>query len=238
MLKDCARENSGVVGGSFLCEKGGGRYNTFVLAFSDGSFLWHDKDQPTMWENCYYRGGGDDGVLETPVGNAGVALCWEFIRTRTVKRLLEKVDFVVGGSCWWTLPRKKLPLFPRSLSETNLALMKETPSRFARMLGVPVIHAAHAGAFSGKMPWLPGFPYLSSYLGETQIVDGTGTVLARMEAGEGQGFIMADVDISRRREPLENFPDRFWIPELPWQFRFAWNYQNFHGSRYYRRNFR
>lgn len=64
-----------------------------------------------MWENCYYIGGSDDGILETTAGNIGVALCWEFMRTRTVRRLLNRVDLVVGGSCWWTIPEKPLNLF-------------------------------------------------------------------------------------------------------------------------------
>jgi N-carbamoylputrescine amidase len=39
-------------------------------------------------------------MLSTPIGPVGVVLCWEFIRSKAAKRLLNKVGMVVGGSCW------------------------------------------------------------------------------------------------------------------------------------------
>jgi predicted amidohydrolase len=187
-----------------------------------------------MWENCYYLAGTDDGILGTPAGKIGAALCWEFIRSRTAARMAGKVDMVVGGSCWWTLPERRLPGFPARLKEQNLAIMKDTPRRLARMLGVPVVHAAHAGEFRGRMPLLPGFPFKSYLLGETQIVAPDGEVLVRMAREEGAGFVMADIEPGAKAAPREPVPDRFWIPDLPWQLRFVWWYQNLHGRWYYR----
>jgi predicted amidohydrolase len=102
------------------------------------------------------------------------------------------------------------------------------------MLGVPVVHAARAGAMEGRMPLLPGFPYRSHYLGETQIVDASGIILARMRRKEGEGFILADLPIPETKTPLEPVPDRFWVPYLPPQVRFVWAYQNLDGRLYYR----
>lgn len=234
MLAGLAKKHDGAIGGSFLAKKKGGCFNTFVMAFPDGSLYYHDKDQPTMWENCYYEGGSDDGVLETPLGKIGVALCWELVRTRTARRLLNRVDLVVGGSCWWDLPDKKLPGYTHAVREKNHAIMEETPSRFARLLGCPVIHAAHAGELSCKTPLLPWFPYTSRFLGQTQIVDGSGEVLTRMEQSDGDGFITAQLEWPGSRPPSESIPDRFWIPDIPLPIRFAWWYQNLHGKIYYR----
>jgi len=238
LLKDLAVEHNGVVGGSFIALRGADSYNTFALVFPDGTTYFHDKDQPTMWENCYYVRGKDDGVLETSEANVGVALCWEFVRARTVKRLLNRVDIVVGGSCWWTIPEKRMPGLPRKIHDGNVETMIETPGRFARMLGVPVVHAAHAGEVSGDMPLMPGFPFKSFYLGETQIVDGSGEILARMKREDGEGFITANIDLDKKWNPSEPIPDRFWIPDLPPQLRFVWWYQNLHGERYYRKKTR
>lgn len=234
LLKELAAAHGGVIGGSFIAVKEGESYNTFVLALPDGKTFLHDKDQPTMWENCYYLAGHDDGILETPMGRVGAALCWEFVRSRTARRMLNRVDVVVGGSCWWTLPEKYFPGFPPRIHERNLEIMKETIPRFARMLGVPVVHAAHAGELSGALPMVPGFPFKSHYLGETQIVDGTGRVLARMSYEDGEGFITADIDIAKKETPAEPIPDRFWIPDLPVQLRLMWWMQNLHGKCYYR----
>ncbi len=238
LLKSLARAHDGVVGGSYISWKNGDCYNTFVLAMPDGTTFFHDKDLPTMWENCYYVGGSDDGVLKTPSARAGVALCWEFIRTQTARRLINRVDLVVGGSCWWTLPEKRLPGFPKELHDKNLAIMKATIPRFARMLGVPVIHAAHAGKMNSGLPMVPGFPYRSYFLGETQIVDGTGKQLARMSHTDGEGFITADIDVKQRNMLSESIPDSFWIPDLPVQLKMIWAFQDWHGRRYYRKKTR
>ena len=163
MLKSLAKTHDGIVGGSYIAWKTNDCYNTFVLAMPDGTTYFHDKDLPTMWENCYYVGGSEDGILETPSLNVGVSLCWEYIRTMTARRLLNRVDLVVGGSCWWTLSEKRLPFMPRRLHDGNLALLKATIPRFARMLGVPGVHAAHAGDVEGNLPLVPGFPY-NTYL--------------------------------------------------------------------------
>ncbi len=224
------------VGGSFIAVKEDGeRYNTFVLAFPDGNFYTHDKDIPTMWENCYYIGGTDDGMLKTPLGPVGVALCWEMIRTQTVRRLKGKVELLVGGSCWWTLPGRGIPLpFKQSLAEQNLAVMRDTPARMARLLGVPVVHGAHAGNFECRLPWLPGLTYRSHFLGETQIVDGSGNILAHMGCEQGDGVVTAKI-LTGQVEAREEVQEGFWIPKLHPLFKFFWSYQNLHGRRYYRK---
>jgi predicted amidohydrolase len=235
ILKSLSSKHNGVVGGSFVAYRENNVYNTWLLVFPDGTTYFHDKDQPTMWENCYYIGGKDDGVLETPIGNVGVAMCWELIRTRTAKRLINKIDFLVGGSCWWTLPEKHFPGFPQRLHQQILDILIETPAKLAKMLGVHVVHASHAGNFKCKMPLIPRFPYESYYQGETQIVDGSGKILARMKREEGEGFIIADINHKKKWEPSEPIPDSFWIPDLPRQIKFIWWYQNKHGRRYYRK---
>ena len=74
-----------------------------------------------------------------------------------------------------------------------LDVLKATPGRFARILGVPVVHASHAGRFEGlSWPGKPA-PFPSSYLGETQIVNGRGEILARMSREDGEGVITADI---------------------------------------------
>src|SRR5690606_19344566 len=73
LLRDLARQGNAVVGGSFMAQRGGRVYNTFILALPDGTTARHDKDAPTYWENCYCQGAepGDDGVLPSPIGPVG-----------------------------------------------------------------------------------------------------------------------------------------------------------------------
>ena len=232
LLQRLAREHNGVVSGSFLAERGGHTYNTFVIALPDGRTFLHDKDQPTMWENCYYVGGADDGVLTTPLGRVGAALCWEFIRTRTVRRLRGRVDLVVGGTCWWDWP-DHAPPGAESLRSRNSEILKNTPAHFARLLGVPVVHASHAGTFAGFVPPAGEKPYRSRYLGETQIVDGQGKVLARLSVDDGEGVIVADILPGQVGGQLAPVPEGFWIPDLPDATLSAWEFLNRLGEDYY-----
>lgn len=221
----------GSVGGSFLAWRDGNVYNSFVLALPDGSTLRHDKDHPSFWENCYYVGGNDDGVLSTPVGNVGAALCWEFIRTRTAARLKGKVGMIVGGSGWWTSP-DSVPA-DNPYRKKNIEIMKETPGKFARMLGVPVVHAAHAGSFAGQSWPTEGSTYSSHFLGETQIVDGKGRILARMYREDGEGIITAGISYGPIAETPESIPDRYWIADFPEQTYQRWESALKAGNAYY-----
>ena len=212
-LRQMARQGQAYVGGSFLAWRDGNAYNSFVLALPDGTTLRHDKDYPSLWENCYYVGGRDDGILSTPDGSVGAALCYEFCRTGTAARLKGKVGLVVGGSCWWGLEDTAPQNDP--MRKWLLETLQATPGRFARLLGVPVVFASHAGRFEG-LAW-PGksVPFPSSYLGEARIVNGEGETVARRSLEEGAGVITADITVGEvpgERRPL---PDRFWIPEMP-----------------------
>jgi predicted amidohydrolase len=240
LLCDLAREYRGVVGGSFITAEHGEAYNRFILAGPEGVLGQHDKDQPTMWENAYYVGGRDDGVIDTPLGRVGAAVCWELVRTRTVRRLRGRVRVVVGGSCWWTVPDWPLArAFVTRWGEQNREIMRWTPVRFARLVGAPVIHAAHCGQFVAGTPRLPWLAYRSHYLGEAQIVAADGTLLARRIYEEGEGVVVARVPLAAVAlaavAPVESLPERFWIPELPRWVQATWAYQNAHGVRAYRR---
>ena len=104
---------------------------------------------------------------------------------------------------------------------------------FARTLGTPVVHAPHAGRFAGES-W-PGeaLPYRSHYLGETQIVDGRGEVLARKTHEEGEGVITARVVLGQVSSELTPIPDCFWIPEFPEGLHRQWESALKSGHDYY-----
>jgi predicted amidohydrolase len=232
LMRELARKYHGVVGGSFIAKSASDCFNSFLLVFPDGHYYQHDKDIPTMWENCYYIGGSDDGVLETPAGSIGVAMCWELIRSQTARRLLGRVDAVVGGSCWWDL---RLPVPAKYVDEQTslLDMLKQAPSQLARRLGVPVVHASHAGEFTGLTPGNESTPYRSRYLGETQIVDATGEVLSRLTYEDGEGVITADIALGAVHDGRAAIPNAYWTSELPPMAQKAWDHVNAFGREYY-----
>jgi predicted amidohydrolase len=231
-MRRLAREHDGVVGGSFIARRGPDCFNTFVLVRPDGTCVSHDKDIPTMWENAYFIGGTDDGVVRTPIGQVGIAMCWELIRTRTARRLLGRVDLVVGGSCWWDSP---LPVPPRFAADQARMheVLREAPAALARRLGVPVVHADHAGEFEGGLPGNTAARYASRFLGETQIVDGRGECLARMTYEDGEGFVVADVVPGRVAGELDPIPESFWSTPLSDGALLGWDRLNPRGREHY-----
>jgi predicted amidohydrolase len=187
-----------------------------------------------MWENALYVGGDDDGVMDAGGLTAGAAVCWELMRSQTARRLRGRVDVVVGGSCWWSVPAWPPRALSRRWEQANARTAGVVAERFARLVGAPVVHAAHAGGFDSASPWMP-VRYRGFYEGGAVIADADGRVLARRDRDAGAGFAIADVEPGRR-PPLDAVPDRFWIHKRGPAASVAWNVQRLHGRRWYRRH--
>ena len=232
LLSALAKRHGAVVGGSFLCHDADGHVrNAFFLATPAGVAGRHDKDTPTMWENCFYLGGTDDGLIEAGGLTAGVALCMEFNRTRTVERLRGKADLVVGGSCAWGAP-KGLPFYRRL--QSSVERYTDWAAPFAKLVGCPVVEAAHCGSLRCRTPLLP-LDYVTELGGGANVCDAAGNVLARRAKDEGAGFVVADVE-GGRVASTERVPAGFWVQELDPVSRLGWHVQGWHGRRWYRRH--
>ena len=145
--------------------RGGHTYGTYVLAEPDGAAHLHDKDIPTAWEQNYYRGGDDDGVVrcETLGATVGLMSGWEWARNRTSGRVRAGgAQLVLGGMCWPSLPTN-WPGPLRRLTEREHGIWREQaralPGQVARLTGVPVAHASHVGPITGETPLGPGIPW-------------------------------------------------------------------------------
>jgi len=238
MLARVARDEGVLVGGSFLCRDPDGEVrNAFLLAGPDGVLGRHDKDLPTMWENALYVGGSDDGVIPTPALSVGAAVCWEFMRSRTARRLRGRVDLVLGGSNWWSVPPWPPRAYTLGAERRNAALASRAPAVFGRYVGAPVVHAAISGRVECPMPELPFVTYRGTFEGGAQIADASGRVLARRESSAGSGYVVADVD-ARRSPPHDEIPDRFWLHRRGAMAAVTWNTQRLHGRRWYARHVR
>jgi predicted amidohydrolase len=237
LLLDLARRHGAVVGGSFLCRDDDGEArNAFILATPEGICGRHDKDLPTMWENCFYVGGSDDGTMRAGDIDVGAAVCWEFMRSQTARRLRGRVDVVVGGSCWWSIPPWPPEAFTRRMEHANARTATSVAQAFARLVGAPVAHAAHAGAVECGMPWSP-FRYRGWFEGGALVCDANGEVLAARYREDGAGFAIADVT-PERVDPCDPVPDRYWLHRRGAMAALFWNVQRAHGRRWYGRHAR
>jgi predicted amidohydrolase len=239
LYRQLSRELGVVVGGGFLARRGGDVYGTYVLAEPDGRAHLHDKDIPTMWEQNYYTGGTDDGVTtlasldDTPVG---VACGWEWARTGTAARVRGRVRLLLGGMCWPSYPTNwRGPFAALAAREHALQLRhaRELPAQVARLIGAPVVHPSHVGPIDFETPLAPGLAWRTEMVGETQIVERDGSVLARLSAADGEGHVAATVTLDDP-QPLDPLMPTFWIPSLSVTTRAAWLATNTHGKIKYR----
>lgn len=232
LLVDLAKRHGVHVGGSSLVRDADGHVrNAFLLAAPDGALIGrHDKDLPTMWESALYVGGSDPGRIPAADLTVGVALCWEMMRTQTVTRLAGRVDLVLGGSGWWSIP-VEWP-FMKGVEMRNHRRATTAPQVFARHVGAPVVHAAHAGEFSCRFPLTP-VTYRGHCEGGAQVCDATGQVLDFKDRDAGDSFAIADVTPVPR--PSQPTGDRFWLQPRGAVPAAVWAYQNMHGRRFYRR---
>lgn len=239
MLRRVAGEEGIWLGGSFLCrDRDGEVRNAFFLAAPDGELLGrHDKDLPTMWENAFYVGGGDDGVIDAGPFTTGAAVCWEFMRSATARRLVGRVDVVVGGSNWWSVPAWRPRWLTRRMEVKNAGTALRAAASFGRLVGAPVVHAAISGAIDCRMPELPFLPYRGCFEGGALVAAADGSVLALRHAEEGSGVVLAEIELGRR-DPEEPIPSRYWLHRRGLLPAIAWNTQKLHGRRWYRRHVR
>lgn len=233
LLFDIAKKYQAFAGGSFL-ERGEDNVvrNTFYLVSPKGILGKHDKDLPTMWENCFYIGGEDDGIIKMSDRTVGSALCWEFMRSQTARRLQGKVDILVGGSCWWSLPSWVPKSIINRWEEKNEQTALESVRSFAAYIGAPIIHAAHAGTIECPLPWLP-MKYKGHYEAGSMIVDAEGEIIALRNRHEGQGIVMSNLNIGRTNHQ-KNIPNNYWLHDRGLIPSFAWKYQRWHGKRWYK----
>jgi predicted amidohydrolase len=179
------------------------------------------------------------GVFELRNGmNVGSALCWEQVRYRTAKRLRSKVDIVLAASAWPTLdvevgvPGREKEVMRQEFSGWR-DWIRRTPKRLARLVGAPVIHANLVGdTWSYYTPEVK-IPVLYRFMGESEIVDAYGKVLAQRPYSAGEGLVIANVTPGRVK-PSEDVPEgEFWTSDFSELCKGVWYQGGAAGRDYY-----
>lgn len=108
-------------------------------------------------------------------------------------------------------------------------LARKLPGQMARLVGTAAVHASHVGPITMFMPALPKVPWRTSMLGETQIVERDGTILARLSEADGEGHIAATIELGAAPPP-DPIKDEYWIPAMTASVRATWDLANIHGK--------
>ena len=166
-------------------------------------------------------------VFSLPDGTSvGAALCWEQCRYRTARRLTGRVDMILAASGWpFGAPDRNIsrtdPIPGQDVLSASAAI-REAPRRLARLVGAPVVHASLVGDVWSDAGTALGGNRLLRFSGESQIADAAGRTIARRSYAEGEGLVMAEIDVGRV-EPTEAIPaDLTWTPEVSSPSQMAW----------------
>jgi hypothetical protein len=165
-----------------------------------------------------------------------MACGFEWDRSRTARRTRGKVVAMLGGSCWWSFP-DWLPVrrwFARD-HQYNIAVAREMPGRMARAIGAPVAIAQHVGDYRSASPLMPGIPYDTLAVGESQVVERDGTVLARLTYADGEGHVAAEIALAPPA-PLDPIPAGFWMAPQTFAVHAVWHLYNNYCAAEYRLN--
>ncbi len=240
MLTQLAQELDCVLAGGFVAIRGAHTYGTFVLAEPDGAAHLHDKDIPTAWEQHFYRGGDDRGVVRCGALDCNVGLMsgWEWARFGTARaRARGQRRVVLGGMCWPSMPLN-WPGPLRWWAQREHGIWREQaralPGQVARLTGVPVAHASHVGPIAGRNTARSGHP-----LGDE---DARGVADLRARRHDPREAHARGWRGSRRRgrrsrpapTPVDPIQERYWIPDFTVTTHAAWHAMNAHGALGYR----
>lgn len=216
-----------VIGGSYLNYDytKANIYNTYGLFFPDGNCYMHSKDIPTALENFCYTSGDNISAFNTSLGRIGIVMCWEQLRYASVKRMMGKVDLLLAGSCWWCFTPEDGTSTYEQLAEYNKQLAADAPSRFAHIMGVPIIHSSHTGSFTGASMSDPTIICDRPIESRTMVCDAYGSKI--LEADKGPGCYICEVNPGtiKEGESME-IPDEYWIPKLPPQLEQGFHMMN------------
>jgi hypothetical protein len=100
--------------------------------------------------------------------------------------------------------------------------IREAPRRLARLVGAPIVHASLVGDVWSSNGSPAGGARLLRFSGESQIADASGRTLARRSYAEGEGLVIAEIEIGPVA-PSESIPDdASWTPEVSPQAQTGW----------------
>lgn len=197
-LKEQASKRSVWIGTCFLEADGQHFYNTFVLVDPVGEIAGTVRKQtPASFENHFFTGECSDHVIETDLGVIGVGICYENLRSFTLKTLFSHgADIVLMPH---SAPVSSVGFFtPKGTVNRSIDDMKLLPAFYARKLGVPVVFCNKRGLFSSRLPWTFGMWETSRFPGLSSIADSDGEIIERM--ADGEGFIIGEVTLDPDRK--------------------------------------
>jgi N-carbamoylputrescine amidase len=217
-LKEHALRLGVYLGTSYLEADGDDFFNTFLLATPDGTEAGRVRKQtPAAYEAFFTTGDPGPHVIETPIGRAGVAICYENQLAYTPGLMhARSVDLMLMPH---SAPTPALgPFVPSRQIDLYEAKLRGLALFYANHLGIPTVMVNKCGPWESPLPGLPFLPQRSCFPGLSTVADSDGIVKAQLDHAEG--IIVENVVLDPARKALQ--PPRTrgrWFGGVPWMTR-------------------
>lgn len=198
-LRDTAKRLSIHLCAGLLQHEGTDFYNTYLIASPDGETIGRVRKTQTEF-NIHKPGPLESHVIQTSLGSIGVGICADNHKTFFLDYMRQQeIDIMLQPHASPT-PYKVGGLVNEQDIVDGEEKVKNFPSLYAEILGVPTVFINQTGYIHGK-PW-PGIIGrlmdldVMRFPGYTAIVE-PGKVMAQM--GDEEGVIVSDVRLDKVR---------------------------------------
>jgi N-carbamoylputrescine amidase len=208
-----ARKHGVHVGAGYLEAEGDEFYNTYTLMQPDGSVAGRvRKGSLPGGEGWFFRPDRGPKTIETELGRIGVGICNDN-QTCWFRDAMENEspDLILMPH---SAPTPRVPVIHRWFARVYDQNLADTPARYARALGVPVVMANKVLTRSTTaLPFLPLLRLQWEFLGFSAICAAGGEVLGRADRCETA--LVREIELTRTESEIPAEHHFYWSFEPP-----------------------
>jgi N-carbamoylputrescine amidase len=212
-LSRLARKHGVHVGAGYLEAEGDEFYNTYALMQPDGGVAGRvRKGSLPGGEGWFFRPDRAPKIIETEFGRIGVGICndnqtcWFRDAMQT-----ESPDLILMPH---SAPTPRVPVIHRWFARTYDQILADTPAKYARALGVPVVMTNKVLTRSTTaLPFLPLLRMSWEFMGMSTICAAGGDVLGRADRCETA--LVREIELNRAKSEVPADRHFYWSFKPP-----------------------
>lgn len=178
-------------------------FSTLLLVDGDELVACYRKRHPASAELLFMLPGSEPAVVETRFGRLALLTCFDMSFPDCILAAAEqRADLLLVANAW--LEMERMPFLSGQRFEHHCVL----PRAIAMQLRAPAVVANLVGPIRMLVPGLPAFgggafEFDTEFAGGSLICDHMGVVVAERPREQGEGFLVAEVNLDSARAVRE-----------------------------------